>query len=225
MEESKNEGGHGGGPRSHGSESGAAGQLTLPRFTAFNTPGLGWLMRCIGFLYLRIVGWRPSGAAPVDPKVLILAAPHTSNWDLPLLIAFGFHFRLDIHWIGKDSLFKGVRGPAMRFLGGIAINRQLAHGIVEQTIERFNCHGKLAIVIAPEGTRGNAGRWKTGFYNIAHGANVPVVCGFLDYAKKRGGFGPTLLLTGDREADIARLAEFYTLISGRYPEQMSPVRF
>ena len=199
-------------------------EMAVPRFTIFNTPGVGFLMRAIGFLYMRIVGWRPSGAPPDLPKFVIIGAPHTSNWDLPLLIAIASHFRLDVRWMGKDSLFKGVLGPIMRFLGGISVDRKRGNSVVEQTIEHFSRQAVLKIVVAPEGTRGNAGRWKAGFYNIAVGANVPVACSYIDYRTKRGGFGPTFWLTGDREADMARFAEFYGAMRGLYPDQTSPVR-
>ena len=159
------------------------------------------------------------GALPTAPKYVLIAVPHTSNWDFPLALAYAFVFRFDMHWMGKESLFKGWRGPIMRWLGGIPINRSQSTNVVAQTIEAFNSNDRLSIAIPPEGTRSKVDQWKTGFYYIALGAKVPISLAFLDYKLKVGGFLSTFHPTGDAEKDIAEMRSRYAGISGKYTKQ------
>lgn len=172
-------------------------------------------------LWLRLIGWRLQGELPETGKYVMIAAPHTSNWDFPIMMGLALKLRLKLYWMGKDTLFAGWKGPFARWLGGIAIDRSSAHNVVEQTIHAFASHEKFVVLIPPEGTRGRARKWKTGFYHIASGAGVPIVTGFLDYANKVGGIGPTIMPTGDFEADMARIKSFYAAISGKFPDQGS----
>lgn len=194
------------------------------RHTIFDTPILRTITRWIALLYLRIIGWEPSGEVPSDPKFVLIAAPHTSNLDFPIMMAIAFYFGAKIHWIGKDSLFPWLVKPVARYLGGIPVDRSKPGGMVGETIRTFDEAERLIIVVPPEGTRGKSKGWKSGFYHIAYGAGVPVSCGFLDYKTKKGGFGPTIHLTGNIDADMEKIREFYQGISARYPERYSPIQ-
>ena len=191
------------------------------RHTIFDTPVVNRLTRVASLVFLRIIGWRPGGEAPKPKKYVMIAAPHTSNWDFLLMIALAFLFRVKLYWMGKDSFFRGPLGPVVKYLGGIPIDRSKSTGMVGQSIEKFQESARLAIAIPPEGTRKKVRYWKSGFYHIARGANVPIILGFLDYAKKVGGFGPAVVLTGDVEADMAIIRDFYADIGAKYPEQKS----
>lgn len=138
------------------------------------------------------------------------------------MLVFGFYYRIKIYWMGKESLFRGIYGPIMRYLGGIPIDRSRPGGMVEQTIEKFNESDRLVVVVPPEGTRQKARYWKSGFYHIAHGANVPIVLGFLDYGRKEGSLEGLLTPTGDIEADMAVIREHYADIQAKHPEQRTP---
>lgn len=188
------------------------------KHTIFDTPILSSLTRLLSRIYLRLIGWKPSGALPDVPKFVLIAAPHTSNWDFPIMLALAFCFGARIHWIGKDSLFPGLARPVARYLGGIPVDRSKPGGMVQASIDELKAADKLIIVVPPEGTRGKSAGWKSGFYHIAHGAGVPVVMGFLDYAKKTGGFGPMLPLTGNIDDDMEAIRAFYGGIAAKYPE-------
>lgn len=163
------------------------------------------------------------GHPPNAPKYVIIAAPHTSNWDFPIMIAMAFLLRFEIYWMGKDSLFKGPAGPIMRWFGGVPIDRSKGNNVVQHTINAFNDHDRLIILIPPEGTRSKVQKWKSGFYHISHGAGVPIGLGFLDFTRKAGGFGPTFHTTGNMENDIAEIQSFYKDIIGKNPDNFTPI--
>lgn len=189
------------------------------RRTLYNTPVLKTIFKGLSWLGLKLAGWKLVGHPPKEQKYVLIAVPHTTNWDFPITLAMAFLFGFEIYWMGKDSLFKGIRGPIMRWLGGIAIDRSKNNNIVQQMVDAFNANDRLVVTIPPEGTRSRVDKWKTGFYYIAHGANVPIALGFLDYKHKTGGFGPAFYTTGDVEKDIAEIRKFYAGISGKYADQ------
>ncbi len=173
---------------------------------------------------LRLVGWSPLGERPLEEKFVLIAAPHTSNWDLPLMLLLAIHFDLSISWVGKHTLFRRPFGGLMRWLGGIAVDRRAHHDLVAHLSEVFANAERLVIAVPAEGTRGRTEHWKSGFYWIARGAGVPIVLGTLDYATKRGGFGPTLRPTGNVAADMDLIRAFYADKVGLHPEKFGPVR-
>lgn len=189
------------------------------RRTFFNTPVIRHFFLALSWIGLKIAGWKLEGLPPKEAKYVLIAVPHTSNWDFPLTLALAFLLRFDIYWMGKDSLFKGPLGPVMRWFGGLPIDRSKANNVVQSTIDAFNHHDRLIVLIPPEGTRSKVAEWKKGFYHIAHGAGVPIGRGFLDYGRKVGGFGPTFYPTGDVDKDIADIQEFYQDITGKYTDQ------
>jgi 1-acyl-sn-glycerol-3-phosphate acyltransferase len=182
------------------------------------------IRKAMGHSLLRVMGWRFEGNKPegVD-KCVIIAAPHTSNWDLPLMLACAYISDTDISWLGKHTLFRSVGKPFFSWLGGIPVDRTAPRGMVQQVVDVFNKSDRLAIAIPPTGTRKKTSGWKTGFYYIAHGANVPIVMSYLDFSKKRAGFGPLVIPSGDIEADFEIFKEFYKDKHGKYPEQDTPV--
>lgn len=146
--------------------------------------------------------------APDRPTVLI-GAPHTSNWDFVVMLAIAWRMRVDVHWLGKHSLFTGWRGPIMRGLGGIPVDRSDPSKIVTEVVDRMRDGEVFALVITPDGTRGGHTHWKSGFHRIAMATGMPVTLGYLDTATRTTGLGPTLEMTGDIAADMDRIREFY----------------
>jgi 1-acyl-sn-glycerol-3-phosphate acyltransferase len=163
------------------------------------------------------MGWRLEGEPPAIDKYVVIAAPHTTNWDLPLMLAVGLCYGVRVSWLGKASLFRAPLGYFSRALGGIRVNRGKGNNQVEQAIGLFASRTQLVLAIPPEGTRGRTRYWRTGFYFIAHGAGVPIVLGFLDYAKKVGGVGGVVMPTGSIESDMREITAFYSGVTGKYP--------
>ena len=177
-------------------------------------PASSRLAYAVGRLYLTLAGWKVEGELPPGGKGVLIAAPHTSGWDLPFMLSVAWVFRLRLNWLGKHTLFRGAAGPFMRWLGGIPVDRRAPLGQVGQAVERFNNHSSMYLAIAPAGTRSQAKHWKSGFYRIAEGAGVPILCGFLDYGRKVGGVGPAIVPSGDVRADMDRLRAFYEGMTG-----------
>jgi 1-acyl-sn-glycerol-3-phosphate acyltransferase len=177
------------------------------------------IRRAIALWLYGLAGWKVEGEAPDADKFVVIAAPHTSNWDLPFMLGVAYKFRIKLHWMGKASIFKPPFGGLMKRLGGIPIDRSKANGVVGQMVEIYRDADKLAVAIPPEGTRADVTVWKTGFYNIAHSAGVPIVYGFLDYSRKVGGMGGVLTTTGDYERDLAEIQAFYAGVVGKHAER------
>jgi 1-acyl-sn-glycerol-3-phosphate acyltransferase len=186
---------------------------------------LAFPLRFLGTVFLRLCGWRVTGALPAGlTKAVIIAAPHTSNWDLPFMLAVAFVLGLRPSWLGKRELFGGPFGWIMRALGGIPVDRSKRSNLVAQAVALYAERERLLLVVPPSGTRSRAPHWKSGFYHIARGAGVPIVCSFLDYPRRLGGIGPVFVPEGDLGAVMDRLRAFYGPVRGRYPEQETPVR-
>ncbi|WP_432791433.1 1-acyl-sn-glycerol-3-phosphate acyltransferase [Brevibacterium sp. K11IcPPYGO002] len=160
--------------------------------------------------------------APNRPTILV-GAPHTSNWDFVVMLAIAWRMRVDVHWLGKHSLFTGWRGPIMRGLGGIPVDRSDPSKIVDEVVGRMRKGEVFALVITPDGTRGGHTHWKSGFHRIAMATGMPVTLGYLDTATQTTGLGPTLEMTGDIAADMDRIREFYADKRGIRPHlQITP---
>ncbi len=164
-------------------------------------------------------GWSEERIIPAERKFVIIAAPHTSNWDFLYFLALADKLDLPLYFMGKDSLFRWPFGRFMREMGGIPVDRSKANNMVDQMIAEFGARENFMLTIAPEGTRGKVRQWKTGFYHIAVGAGVPLVCGLMDYGKKRGGLGPAIWPTGDYEADMAKVSEYYRQCTPKPPDK------
>lgn len=172
--------------------------------------------RWVGRTILRLGGWRMAGALPDIPKLVLIGAPHSSNWDGIYGFAAKLAMGLDIKILGKHQLFWWPLGSLLRWLGVIAVNRSAAHGVVEQLADRIRGAERFWFGIAPEGTRKPVERWKTGFWKIARAADVPVLPAYFHYPDKVIGIGPVFALTDDMAADIARIRAWYRPWQGKY---------
>jgi hypothetical protein len=173
--------------------------------------------------YLMLRGWTFVGQLPEERKAVIVAAPHTSNWDFPIFLAVARYFGIKPHFLGKDTLFKGVLGILMRRWGGLPVDRSGPNEMVKSAAKHFDSAPEMFLVITPEGTRGAAKVWKSGFWRIADAAGVPVVMGFVDGATKTTGFGPTMYVNGDPHAFMEAVREFYEDINGLKPSKRTPM--
>lgn len=187
--------------------------------TIFNTPQINTLMHWLSRLILRLLGWQIEGKAPAAPKYVLIAAPHTSNWDFPFTLMVCFALRMPVYWMGKASLFPPVLGSIMRWLGGIPVERSRQGNLVQSTVDAFQRSARLTVIIPPEGTRSKVTHWKTGFYYIAQGAGLPIALGFLDFKRKRASVERLFEVTGDIEADMVKIQAFYANITGKNPRQ------
>jgi 1-acyl-sn-glycerol-3-phosphate acyltransferase len=178
----------------------------------------------LAFWYLKVSGWKIEGEVPAEKRFVLIAAPHTSNWDLPFLLAFAAVFDLKISWLGKHSLFFPPLGMLMRALGGIPIIRHRNLNVVDAMVAEFKTRSELVLVVPTEGTRSRVDYWKSGFYHIAKGADVPIVPSYLDYGNKRGGFGAAIRPSGDMKHDMQLFRDLYADKLGLYPDFFGPVR-
>jgi hypothetical protein len=153
---------------------------------------------------------------------VVIASPHTSNWDFPLTLALAEVCGVRIRWLGKRQLFRGPMGPIMRALGGISVERSSPQGLVGDLAEELRRRDDLMIVVPAEGTRSANDHWKSGFYRIAQQAGVPIVCAFVDRATRTGGFGPVIEPTGDVRADMDLVRAFYAGKVGLRPGNETP---
>jgi 1-acyl-sn-glycerol-3-phosphate acyltransferase len=185
--------------------------------TIFSTPLVNTVLRAFSLAFLRAKGWKIEGALPPDAvKCVLIAAPHTSNWDLPYTLMVAFVLRLNVYWMGKQSLFGAPFGGLMRWLGGIAVDRDKSSNLVAASALAIQAaDGPLQLVVPPEGTRGKTRQWKTGFYYIALQAQVPIVLAYMDYKRKLSGLGPVFTPTGDVACDMAEIKRFYAPFKGR----------
>jgi len=182
------------------------------------------LMQRVASRLLRMAGWNIH-PFPDIPKAMVVAGPHTSNWDGVLGLACGLALGLDARFMIKHTLFKGPFGWLLRKLGAIPVDRTQAGGVVEQAVEQFKTDDHMAIVVTPEGTRKSAKKWKTGFHHIARQAGVPIVLAVADYHKKQLTFPIILQPTEDIEADMQKLYEGFAEATPRRPERLSePVK-
>ena len=152
---------------------------------------------------LGLFGWNIIGERPENDRYVLIAAPHTSNWDFPLMLLFAAAFDIRVSWMAKHGLFRPPFGAVMRTLGGISVRRHEQNNLVSQLAEQFEQKMQLVLVVPTEGTREWSDHWKSGFYRIALAAKVPIVPSFLDFKRRQGGFGPALLPSGDVKADMA----------------------
>ena len=169
------------------------------------------------WLYRR-KGWRLEGGPPPGlRKAVIIGVPHTSNWDFVFFLGATDDYGLRARFMGKASLFRWPLGRFMHEMGGVPVNRAARGAYVEAMVAAFAAHDDFLLVLAPEGTRGAIKGWKSGFYHIAMGAGVPIVCAWVDHAGKRGGLGPAIMPSGDYAADMARIAAFYDSVIPGHP--------
>lgn len=177
--------------------------------SVFKTPILIHLLRwLLARPLLYLLGWKILGQTPQGKSILI-GAPHTSNWDFPLMLAVMISQGADVRWMGKDALFRPPFRHLMMWLGGIPIDRSQANNTVDQMVAAIERSEEITLLITPEGTRSKVHEWKTGFYHIAHRARIPIVLGFIDTRTKTCGFGPRYTPSGNIEADLTEIRAYY----------------
>ena len=182
------------------------------------------MIRLFARLFLRLTGWQTEGTRPAARCYVVISAPHTTNWDLVYLLAIAIQLDVKVSFIAKSQLFAWPMGYFMRKVGGIPVRRDRRANTVEQMADRLETHADLALAVPAEGTRSYVAHWKSGFYHIALKARVPIVFGYLDYARKRGGFGPEMIPTGNISEDMDAIRDFYSDIQGKYPENFGEIR-
>lgn len=175
---------------------------------------------------MRSIGWTFEGEPPPEKKYVMLAVPHSTNWDGLLLVLVTKSLGLPIHWMIKKSWTEGAVGAVVRRTGAIGIDRKQANNVVTQMVEELRQRDEMVLAIPPEGTRHRTDHWKSGFYHIARGASVPVVPGYLDYGTRRAGLGPAIPMTGDVRADMDKIRAFYAdrMPKAYRPELIGPIR-
>ncbi len=194
------------------------------RLTIFNTPIISQLLSLTARLLMKICGWTIEGQKPTHRRFVMIGAPHTSNWDLMVLMGVALSMRTPIFWLGKSSLFRGPCGPVMRYLGGIPVHRERKNNLVGKAVSAFTCHDRFVLALSPEGTRTAVNQWRTGFWHIANQAKVPIIPAYADLSRKIAGTGSAYKTTGDMDKDIANLQAFYApYLSNRLQEDPTPV--
>ena len=174
-----------------------------------------WLL----LLMYRMRGWKAVGVVPERRRFLIIAAPHTSNWDFVNFLGLTADLGIRAHFMGKLSLFKWPLARFMKQMGGVPVDQRGGGNMVQQMVDEFARRSEFMLTVAPEGTRGKAQKWRTGFYQIAMAAKVPIVVGFMDYGKKTGGLGHMIWPTGDFRADMMKVFDVYKNCTAKYPER------
>ena len=185
-------------------------------------------MRKLMVWWFKQKGWKIANGIPPDIKqCVIIAAPHTSNWDFVYSIATFDLLRLPVRFLAKKELFKWPLKSLMLSVGGMPVQRNKSTKLVDTMIDLFKPNEGLLLMIPAEGTRGKVEKWKSGFYHVALGAKVPILLGYLDYANKTSGFGPAFYPTGNTTEDAAFIKQFYADKTGRNPElfDLEAVRF
>ncbi len=171
--------------------------------------------------FLKLGGWRIEGDWPTFDKMVLVAAPHTSNWDGINMLAAAGYYRVRLRWMGKKSLTQGPFGWFIKALGCVPIDRSQSNDVVGAMKEAFAAEERMVLAIPPEGTRSAVREWKSGFYHIAVGANVPIVLSVLDYGKRRVKLAAVVFPTGDYEGDLALIQAHYADAQGKHRDQFS----
>jgi len=175
----------------------------------------------VGRFMIAVRGWRVEGEIPDIPKMVLIVAPHTSNWDFLTGLWVKIALRMGARFVGKHTLFRWPFGVFMRWLGGVPVDRSAAAGFVEETIRVLRGADRMTLVIAPEGTRKRVPQWKSGFYRVAVEVGVPILLAAFDYSRKAVVFGPLVTPTGDYEKDLAFIRSHYRPEMARRPENYS----
>ena len=183
------------------------------------------MLRVLAKSILRLCRWETVGEVPDIDKAVFIAAPHTSNWDAVWLLVYKVAIDVDVRFFGKHTLFWWPLGSVLRAFGAIPVDRRDASSIVPQLIGAFDKSDQLFLALSPEGTRKWKPYWKTGFFRIAHAANVPIVLAFIDYKNKQMGIGPTLPTQSSLEEALIAIRDFYAPFVGRRPELQGPIEF
>jgi hypothetical protein len=174
---------------------------------------------------LRACGWTASLTWPPEAHGLVLVYPHTSNWDFVVGMLFRIGSGLPVQWMGKDSMFKWPFRKLLQSIGGVPINRRERTGVVAAMQAEFERRAWLWVVVTPEGTRSHTDHIKSGFYQLALAANVPIGLGYIDYGRRRVGIDVYVRMSGDELRDLETLRAYYADKRARVPAQAGALRF
>jgi 1-acyl-sn-glycerol-3-phosphate acyltransferase len=173
--------------------------------------------------FLKLRGWRFTGELPDLPKLIVIGAPHTTNWDFIIFLGALHRFRMKASFIGKHTLFRWPFGYFFRWLGGIPVDRTKPGGLVQQVVDAIKQSDRMVLVMAPEGTRKAAPYWKSGFLQIAALAEVPIVLGYVDYPNRSAGMGRLVSFDGDASRFMDEARQFYVDKEGPHRDGKGPV--
>ena len=182
------------------------------------------MLKLFSKIILKLIGWDVDITLPEEKKYVMIGAPHTTNWDLPIGLLCFWSVQLHLTWVAKKQLFIGPFDYFFRALGGIPVDRSVHAGFIELVAHQFDGREKMIFGITPEGTRSKTEYWKTGFYFIALQAKVPICLAYIDYPGRTFGFGKMITPTGDIDKDFALIKKFYQGKKGKHPENQGPVR-
>jgi len=197
-------------------------QTIIDVATARPAPFRGPFSECVRGLcgaFMRLAGWRIQGDWPAIDKAVLVAAPHTSNWDGVYMLATSGHYRVSLKWMGKKSLTQGPLGWLIKAMGCVPIDRAASNDMVRSMSEAFGAHQKMVLAVPPEGTRSAVREWKSGFYHIAVAANVPIILSVLDYGTKTARLAAVVYPSGDYLADLPLIRAHYAGALGKKPDK------
>ena len=177
------------------------------------------IVRWLSGAYLKLGGWKVEGDWPAFDKVVLVAAPHTSNWDGINMLAAAGYYRVRLRWMGKKSLTQGSFGWFIKWLGCVPIDRSASNDVVKAMGDAFAAEARMVLAIPPEGTRSAVREWKSGFYHIAVGASAPIVLSVLDYGTRKVRLAAVVFPTGDYEADLPLIQAHYADAQGKHRDR------
>ena len=181
------------------------------------------MLKLLSEKIIKLIGWQLDIVLPEEKKFVLIGAPHTSNWDFPLAMLAFWTIDLRIYWVAKKQMFWGPLYYLFTGMGGIPVDRKSSQGFIGQIADKFNQTDEMVLTIAPEGTRSKTKYWKSGFYHIAEAAKVPICLAYLDYSNKKMGFSQVVYPSGDIDADMKIIAEFYNDMKGKQLKNQGPV--
>jgi 1-acyl-sn-glycerol-3-phosphate acyltransferase len=182
------------------------------------------MLQSLANALLKLFGWDVFQGLPKFKKYIIIGAPHTSNWDFVVGMTAALAIGLRFKWLAKHTIFNNPFGPILKYFGGIPVDRRVRSSVIEKMTEMFNNSERLVLGITPEGTRSKTEYWKSGFYYIALNAKVPVAFAYLDYKNKKIGIGDHFMPSGDINADMQIIKNFYSGFKGKRPEKQGDIR-
>lgn len=167
---------------------------------------------------MKITGWKTVGHFPRDERVVLVVGPHTSNWDFVVAMSAVLSWDINIHWVGKHSIFKKGFRRVLRKMGGIPVNRADPNALKEEIVDITNKYKGFIIGLAPEGTRKKVERLKTGFLRIANDTNSKIMLAGIDFSNKTIELGEFFSPSGDVEQDLNNIKHYFSNFSGKRPE-------
>lgn len=181
------------------------------------------MLRIFSIIILKLIGWHVDIVLPKEKKFVLIGAPHTTNWDLPIGLLCFWSVSIRLTWVAKKQLFNGPFDYFFRAMGGIPVDRSVHTDFIEQIAHQFDNAEEMIFGITPEGTRSKTAYWKTGFYYIALQAKVPICLAYVDYPSRTFGLGEMLYPSGDIQKDFEVIKKFYQHKKGKYPKNQGPV--